>query len=174
MPKRTLTITDNRTGKTYEVDIKDDTIRALDLRQIKVAEDDFGMMGYDPAFTNTASCRSQVTFIDGGKGILWYRGYPIEQLAEKSTFLETAYLLIFGELPDRKQLGVVAVSGEHAAGGDPTEIADSRAAIAAHKSGGALTCRVRWRFLAEYQPFVSASQTRRLDCATHIDRRRSV
>ena len=105
MPKETLTITDNRTGKTYEVDIKDDTIRAMDLRQIKVDDDDFGMMAYDPAFTNTASCRSAVTFIDGGKGILRYRGYPIEQLAEKSSFLETAYLLVKGELPDSAQLG---------------------------------------------------------------------
>ena len=104
MPKETLTITDNRTGKTYEVDIKDDTIRAMDLRQIKVNDDDFGMMAYDPAYTNTASCRSAVTFIDGGKGILRYRGYPIEQLAEKSSFLETAYLLVKGELPDSAQL----------------------------------------------------------------------
>jgi citrate synthase len=104
MPKETLTITDNRTGKTYEVEIHEDTIRAMDLRQIKVKDDDFGMMTYDPAFTNTASCRSSVTFIDGGKGILRYRGYPIEQLAEKSNFLETAYLLIHGELPDQTEL----------------------------------------------------------------------
>jgi citrate synthase len=100
----TLTITDNRTGKTYEVPIQDGTIRAMDLRKIKVAEDDFGMMTYDPAFMNTASCRSRITFIDGDKGILEYRGYPIEQLAEHSDFLETAYLILFGELPTGTQL----------------------------------------------------------------------
>src|SRR5256885_186027 len=100
----TLSITDNRTGKTYEVPIKDGTIRATDLRQIKVEESDFGMMTYDPAFMNTAACRSRITFIDGDKGILEYRGYPIEQLAEGSTFLETAYLLVFGELPTASQL----------------------------------------------------------------------
>ena len=96
----TLTITDNRTGAQYEIPITDGTIRALDLRQIKVDPDDFGMMSYDPAFQNTASCRSRVTFIDGDKGILRYRGYPIEQLAEHSTFVETAYLLLEGDLPD--------------------------------------------------------------------------
>jgi citrate synthase len=100
----TLTITDNRTGKTYEVPIADDTIRALELRKIKVSDDDFGMMTYDPAFMNTASCRSAITFIDGDKGILEYRGYPIEQLAEKSTYLEVAYLLLNGELPNEKEL----------------------------------------------------------------------
>jgi citrate synthase len=100
----TLTITDNRTGKTYEVPITDDTIRAIDLRKIKVRDDDFGLMTYDPAFMNTASCRSSITFIDGDRGILEYRGYPIEQLAEKSTYLETAYLLIYGELPNKEQL----------------------------------------------------------------------
>jgi len=105
MGKNTLSITDNRTGKTYEVEVTDGTIRAMDLRQIKVSDDDFGVMGYDPAFTNTASCRSRITFIDGEKGILQYRGYPIEQLAEQSTFLETAYLLIHGELPMQPQLG---------------------------------------------------------------------
>jgi len=103
MPKDTLTITDNRTGKTYEIPVTHGTIRAMDLRQIKTAPDDFGLMGYDPAFTNTASCTSRITFIDGDKGILRYRGYPIEQLAEKSTFLETAYLLIHGELPTRTE-----------------------------------------------------------------------
>jgi len=102
-PRDTLTIIDNRTGKQYEVPIKNETIRALDLRQIKVSPDDFGLMSYDPAFTNTASCISRVSFIDGDRGILRYRGYPIEELAEKSTFLETAYLLIFGELPTRSQ-----------------------------------------------------------------------
>jgi citrate synthase len=100
----TLTITDNRTGKSYEVPIKDGTIKALDLRQIKVTPDEFGMMTYDPAFMNTASCRSSITFIDGDKGILEYRGYPIEQLAEKSTYLEVAYLLIHGELPTGDEL----------------------------------------------------------------------
>ncbi len=101
--KNSLTITDNRTGKSYEVPIEHDTIKAMDLRQIKVKDDDFGMMTYDPGFTNTASCKSKVTFIDGEKGILRYRGYPIEQIAEKSNYLETAYLLLFGELPTKKQ-----------------------------------------------------------------------
>lgn len=100
----TLTVVDNRTGKQYEVPITDGTVRAMDLRQIKVGDDDFGLMTYDPAYTNTASCRSAVTFIDGDKGILEYRGYPIEQLAEKATFLEVAYLLIFGELPTSAEL----------------------------------------------------------------------
>jgi citrate synthase len=100
----TLTITDNRTGKTYDLEVTDGTIRAMDLRQIKVAEDDFGLMSYDPAFTNTASCRSTITFIDGEAGILEHRGIPIEQLCEHSTYLEVAYLLIFGELPTQAQL----------------------------------------------------------------------
>ncbi len=100
----TLSITDNRTGKTYELPIQDGTIRAMDLRTIKVADDEFGMMTYDPAFMNTASCRSAITFIDGDKGILEYRGYPIEQLAEGSDFIETAYLILFGELPTAAQL----------------------------------------------------------------------
>jgi citrate synthase len=100
----TLTITDNRTGKQYEVPVTDGTIKAIDLRQIKVSADDFGLMTYDPAFTNTASCRSAITYIDGDEGILEYRGYPIEQLAEKSTYLEVAYLLVFGELPTAAQL----------------------------------------------------------------------
>jgi citrate synthase len=104
MSRESLTITDNRTGKTYELPITDDTIRAMDLRQIKVKPDDFGMMAYDPAFTNTALCRSKVTFIDGDKGILQYRGYPIEELAERSTYVETAYLLVNGELPTKAQL----------------------------------------------------------------------
>jgi citrate synthase len=99
-----LTITDNRTGKTYEVPIEDGTIRAMELRGIKVDEDDFGLMTYDPAFTNTASCRSAITYIDGENGILEYRGYPIEQLAEQSTYLEVAFLLIHGELPTQRQL----------------------------------------------------------------------
>jgi citrate synthase len=101
----TLTIRDNRTGKDYEVDILEgDTIRAMDLRQIKVQDDDFGMMAYDPAYTNTASTRSTITYIDGGKGILRYRGYPIEQLAERSSFLEVAYLILKGELPTQDEL----------------------------------------------------------------------
>ena len=100
----TLTITDNRTGRTYEVPIEDGTIRAPALRDIKVEDDDFGLMTYDPAFMNTASCRSSITYIDGDKGILEYRGYPIEQLAEKSTYLEVAYLLIHGELPTQAEL----------------------------------------------------------------------
>jgi citrate synthase len=100
----TLTVTDNRTGKSYEIEIADDTVRAMDLRQIKVTEDEFGMMSYDPAFTNTASCRSAITFIDGEAGILQHRGIPIEQLCEKSTFLEVAFLLIYGELPTQAQL----------------------------------------------------------------------
>jgi citrate synthase len=100
----TLTITDNRTGRQYEVPIQDGTIRAADLRQIKVQPDEFGMMTYDPAFMNTAACRSRITFIDGDQGILLYRGYPIEQLAEHSDFLETSYLLLFGELPTEAQL----------------------------------------------------------------------
>ena len=100
----TLTITDNRTGTQYVLPITNGTIRALDLRQVKVDPDEFGMMSYDPAFLNTASCRSSVTFIDGDKGILRYRGYPIEQLAEHSTFVETSYLLLNGELPTTPQL----------------------------------------------------------------------
>src|SRR5215212_5891476 len=100
----TLTITDNRTGKQYEVAIKEGAIRAADLKQIKAGQDDTGLITYDPAFMNTAACRSRITFIDGDKGILEYRGYPIEQLAEHSTYLETAYLILFGELPSDVQL----------------------------------------------------------------------
>jgi len=100
----TLTVTDNRTGKSYELPISDGTIKAIDLRQIRTGEDDFGLMTYDPAFMNTAACRSAVTFIDGDKGILRYRGYPIEQLAERASFLEVAWLLAEGELPTRAQL----------------------------------------------------------------------
>jgi citrate synthase len=99
----TLTITDNRTGRKYEIPIQDGTIRAIDLRQIKVDPEEFGMMTYDPAFTNTAACRSRITYIDGDHGVLMYRGYPIEQLAESSDFLETAYLILFGELPTTAQ-----------------------------------------------------------------------
>lgn len=104
MSKDTITITDNRTGKTYELPIEDGTIKAIDLRQIKTGEGDFGLMTYDPGFMNTAACKSRITYIDGDQGILQYRGYPIEQLAEKSTFVETAYLVIHGELPTQKEL----------------------------------------------------------------------
>jgi citrate synthase len=100
----TLTITDNRTGKQYDISIKQGAIKATDLRQIKINNDDAGLTTYDPAFMNTAACRSAITFIDGDKGVLEYRGYPIEQLAEKSTYLETAYLIMFGELPTESQL----------------------------------------------------------------------
>src|SRR4051794_23369268 len=92
----TLTVTDNRTGKTYEVPVENGAIRAPALREIKVSEDDFGLLSYDPAFMNTASCKSAITYLDGERGILEYRGYPIEQLAEKASYLEVAYLLIHG------------------------------------------------------------------------------
>jgi citrate synthase len=104
MSANSLTVTDNRTGKVYELPIEHGAIRAMDLRRIKVSEDDFGLMSYDPAFMNTASARSAITFIDGDRGILRYRGYPIEQLAERSTYLETAYLLLHGELPTVSQM----------------------------------------------------------------------
>src|SRR5881296_2511848 len=104
MAENTLTITDNRTGKQYEIAIENETIKALDLRKIKVTDGDFGLMTYDPAFMNTASTKSRITFIDGDKGILEYRGYPIDQLAEKSSYLEVAYLLLHGELPTEDQL----------------------------------------------------------------------
>jgi citrate synthase len=103
MPKDSLTVTDNRTGKTYEIPIENETIRAMDLRQIRVSADDFGMMSYDPAFMNTASCKSRITYIDGDRGILSYRGFPIEQLAEKSNYLEVAYLVLHGEPPTKEQ-----------------------------------------------------------------------
>ncbi len=110
-PKDSLTIVDNRTGKDYEVPISYSTyptygasINCLDLRQIKVSEDDFGLLAYDPGYTNTASCKSSITFVDGERGILRYRGYPIEQLAEQSSYLETAYLVLFGELPLKDEL----------------------------------------------------------------------
>src|SRR3974377_754964 len=104
MSRDTLSITDNRTGKSYEVPIKNETIRAPDLRQSKVQSDEFGMMSYGPAFNNTALCQSRITYIDGDKGILRYRGYSIEELAEKSTYLETAYLILHGALPSAAQL----------------------------------------------------------------------
>src|SRR4051794_27582709 len=99
-----LTITDSRTGKSYEVPVEDGTIRATALRDIKVDEDDFGVMSYDPAFMNTASCRSAITYLDGEAGVLEYRGYPIDQLAEHSTYLEVAYLLVHGNLPTQADL----------------------------------------------------------------------
>jgi citrate synthase len=102
--QETLTVTDNRTGQSYEVPITDGTVRAMDFRQIKTSDDDFGLMTYDPAFTNTASCRSAITYLDGENGVLEYRGYPIEQLAEHSTYLEVAYLLVYGDLPTQAQL----------------------------------------------------------------------
>jgi citrate synthase len=104
MSEQTLTITDSRTGKSYTLPIENGTVRAMDLRKIKTDADDFGLMTYDPAFMNTASTKSAITFIDGDKGILEYRGYPIEQLAESCNFLQVAYLILFGELPDEKQL----------------------------------------------------------------------
>src|SRR6476469_7109265 len=104
MATDSLTITDNRTGKSYELPISDGTVRAMDLRQIKVDEGEFGLMAYDPAYTNTASCRSAITYIDGDAGILQHRGYPIEQLCEKSSYLEVAYLIIKGKLPSADEL----------------------------------------------------------------------
>ena len=100
----TLSVTDNRTGRSYEIEITDGTVRSTDFRQIKVADDDFGLMTYDPAYMNTASCRSEITYLDGEAGVLEYRGYPIEQLAEESSYLEVAYLLVHGELPTSQQL----------------------------------------------------------------------
>ncbi|MDE3062918.1 MAG: citrate synthase [Acidobacteriota bacterium] len=104
MTSNTLTVTDNRTNRTYTVPITDGTVRAMDFRQMRTGEEDFGLILYDPAFTNTASCRSSITYLDGERGILEYRGYPIEDLAERCTFLEVAYLLLFGELPNKAEL----------------------------------------------------------------------
>ena len=104
MASDTLTITDNRTDRTYTLPIENGAVRAMDLRQIKTSDEDFGIMTYDPAFMNTASCCSSITYIDGERGILEYRGYPIEVLAERCTFLGVAYLLLFGELPNEAQL----------------------------------------------------------------------
>jgi citrate synthase len=108
MPKPSLTITDNRTGKTYELPIEEGTIKAMDLRQIRTDEADFGLMTYDPAFMNTASCRSAITYIDGDKGILRYRGYPVDQLAESASYLEVAYLILNGEPPTKSELATFA------------------------------------------------------------------
>src|SRR3989440_10081570 len=104
MPEQTLTIADNRTGKSYTLPIAHGTVRAMDLRQIKTDADDFGLMTYDPALMNTASTKSAITFIDGNKGILEYRGYPVQQLAERCNFLQVAYLILVGELPGAEQL----------------------------------------------------------------------
>ena len=123
----TITVTDNRTGQSYEFPITDGTIRATDLRTIKVADDDFGLMTYDPAFMNTASCRSAITYLDGDLGVLRYRGYPIEQLAEKSTFLEVAWLLIHGELPRADELATFTQDIAGRMGVDPSLAATIRA-----------------------------------------------
>src|SRR5947208_16638836 len=104
MAKDSLSVTDNRTGKSYELPITDGTIRALDLREIKTGTEDFGLLSYDPAYLNTASCRSSITYIDGDKGILRYRGYDVADLAEKSSYLEVAYLILYGELPNKQEL----------------------------------------------------------------------
>ena len=103
MPKDSLTVVDNRTGLSYELPITDGTVRATDLRKIRSGEEDFGLMSYDPGFTNTASTRSSITYVDGEKGVLRYRGYPIETLAERANYLETAYLVIYGRLPTSPQ-----------------------------------------------------------------------
>src|SRR3954451_17806226 len=100
----TLSITDNRTGENYDVEVKDGTARAMDFRGIKGSEDDFGVVTYDPSFTNTAACRSEICFIDGEAGVLEYRGYPIEELCERSSHLEVAYLLVYGQRPPQQQL----------------------------------------------------------------------
>ncbi|MGB9363720.1 MAG: citrate/2-methylcitrate synthase, partial [Candidatus Sulfotelmatobacter sp.] len=104
MTKESLTITDNRTNLTYNLPIEKETVRAMDLRQIKTGPEDFGLMTYDPAFMNTASCQSSITFIDGERGVLRYRGYPIEVLAERCNFLEIAHLILFGDLPNQVEL----------------------------------------------------------------------
>ena len=114
----TLTVTDNRTGQTYEIPISDGAIPAIDLRQIKVTDDDFGLLSYDPAFQNTATCHSEITYIDGDRGILEYRGYPIQDLAARRSYLEVAYLLLFGELPGSSELDAWQ-RGDLATGGDP-------------------------------------------------------
>jgi citrate synthase len=102
--RESLSVTDNRTGKSYELEIQNGTVRAMDLRGIKVGDDDFGLMAFDPAFTNTAACTSEITYIDGEAGVLEYRGYTIEDLCEHATYLEVAYLLIHGQLPTRDEL----------------------------------------------------------------------
>src|SRR6478736_5683296 len=111
----TLRVTDSRTGRSYELPIVDGAIRAIDLRQIKTSDDDFGLLSYDPAFQNTASCRSAITFIDGDRGILLYRGYPIEELAGGRSFLDVAYLLVHGELPTPQQSAAFAKAVQQAA-----------------------------------------------------------
>src|SRR5512133_2196231 len=113
MSEQSLTITDDRTGKSYTLPIENGTVRAMDLRQIKTGSADFGLMTYDPASMNTASTKSVITLIDGDKGILEYRGYPVEQLAERCNFLEVAYLILFGELPDEQRLSAWAYDITH-------------------------------------------------------------
>jgi citrate synthase len=113
MGRNTLTVTDDRTGKHYEFPIEDGAVDAMHFRKIKASDDDFGLMTYDASFKNTASCKSRITFIDGDKGILQYRGYPIEQLAEQCTYLEVAYLLLNGELPTKDQLNVWVYNVTH-------------------------------------------------------------
>ena len=108
MTKEAVTIIDHRTGESYDIDLVDGALPAIALRQIKTPDDDFGLMTYDPAFSNTASCKSTITYIDGDKGILEYRGYPIEELAEKSSFLEVVHLLLHGELPSDDALAQMA------------------------------------------------------------------
>ena len=144
--KETLTIIDNRTNFSYNVPIYRNTIRAMDLRQIKTSPEDFGLMTYDPAFMNTASCQSAITYLDGDKGILRYRGYPIEQLAEHCTFLEVAYLLLNGELPTGAGVGRLELRG-HAPRHDPREYQEVHGRLplrrppdghAGEHSGGAL------------------------------------
>ena len=158
----TLTITDNRTGKQYEIPIVDGTIRAIDLRQIKVDPEEFGMMSYDPAYLNTASCRSRITFIDGDRGILRYRGYPIEQLAERSTFLETAWLLVNGELPTAAELDAwTAEIDRHALNG--------RSALDSHVQalmGGFPKAPIRWACSSPPSARSPPSSPKRSRCST--------
>jgi len=158
-PRDTLTVIDNRTGRSYELPITDGTIRARDLRQIKVDEDDFGLMSYDPAFDNTASCRSSITFIDGEKGILEYRGYPIEELCEQSTYLEVAYLLIYGELPTREQLDQWVYEITHHTSSTRTSRPSCRATATTRTRWGC--CSVAWVPSRPSTPRPSASTTRR-------------
>ena len=133
----TLTIIDNRTGKRYELPIEHGTIRASELRAIKTDSDDFGLMTYDPALMNTAACKSRITYIDGDKGILRYRGYPIEQLAEESSFIETAYLILHGELPSASQLASFTETIEAQRMNRPARTSARRAAAPGHRAAGA-------------------------------------
>jgi hypothetical protein len=156
--KDSLTVTDNRTGKQYEIPIAEGTIKAADLKQIKVADDDFGLMAYDPAFLNTASCRSAITFIDGDKGILRYRGFPIEQLAEKASFLETAYLLFEGSCPP----GPSSTSGRTTSGTTPTSTPTSSSSSRASATTPTqwAPCWAPWALSPRSTPTPSTSMTR--------------